>query len=370
MNILILSWRGPRHPNAGGAEVATEEHAKTWVKKGHKVTLFTSYVKSLPKEEYINGIKVIRRGTAVLGVRIAFVTWFLFKKHQKFDLVVDEFHGIPFFTPLFVRSKKMAWIHEVAKEVWTLNPWPRPLNLIPAFFGYYFEPFLFNLYRNIPFMTVSDSTKKDLVAWGISPKNITVIHNGATLLKRKPKTLKQKHKTLIFLGALSRDKGIEDALKVFSLIIKTKKDWQFWVVGQGEDHYLNHLKNISRQLNIQKKVKFWGFVSEAMKFKLLASSHIMINPSTREGWGLVNIEANSVGIPVVGYKVPGMVDSIQNSKTGILVKKGDYKVMAKEIISLSSSKNYLKMKKEAVRWSKKFNWSDAGKKSLRLIESI
>jgi len=42
MNILVFSWRGPKHPLAGGAEQVDHEHQKGWIKGGNAVTLFTS----------------------------------------------------------------------------------------------------------------------------------------------------------------------------------------------------------------------------------------------------------------------------------------------------------------------------------------
>ena len=241
MNILIFSWRGPGHPNAGGAELSTHEHAKAWVATGHPVTLFTSYFEGGKKEEYIDGVKIIRKGSDVFGVHVQAFFWYLFDNHMKFDLVVDEFHGIPFFTPLYVKTQKLGFIHEVAKEVWWLNPWPKPFNLIPGIIGTLFESLIFKLfYRHTSFMTVSESTKKDLLDWGIPVDNVKVIHNGINFISTKAG--KEKKKTLMFLGALAKDKGVEDALKVFSIINKKDLAFQFWVVGYGSPDYLKELK--------------------------------------------------------------------------------------------------------------------------------
>ena len=370
MNILILSWRSLGHPSAGGAEQATFEHAKAWVGAGHSVILFTSKFPKGKKEEHIHGVKIIRKANDVFGIQIAAFFWYLFGKHPKFDLVVDEFHGIPFFTPLYVRGKKLGWIHEVAKEVWWFNPWPEPFNIIPAVIGTIFERFIFMiLYRRVPFMTVSESTRRELVVWGIPSKNITVIHNGVNVVKVKVK--KEREKKAIFLGAITRDKGIEDALEVFSLINKSDDNWQFWVVGKGESDYIHNLKFEILNLKLKNKVKFWGYVSERKKFELLARVHVLINPSVREGWGLVNIEANSVGTPVVGYKVAGLTDSVKNGETGILVKYGDRQSLTSSVMKLShNGKLYSKFQKNSIKWSKKFRWGKTTKKSLKLIESM
>ena len=372
MNILIFSWRGPGHPIAGGAELVTHEHTKAWVAMGHTVTLFTSSYKGASAEEVIDGVKVIRQSFQTFGVQIAGFFWYLFGNHEKFDLVVDQFHGIPFFTPLYVRVKKLAFIHEVTKEVWRLNPWPKPFNLIPGIIGTVLESFMFKFfYKGIPFMTVSASTKKDLKSWGIDERNIHVIHNGVSIPRVKKNPKKESINTVMFLGALSKDKGTEDAIKVFSLIDKIESDWQFWIVGNGEDNYLNYLVNLTYNMGISKKVKFWGFVPDDKKFELLARAHIMINPSVREGWGLVNLEAAGVGTPVVGYNAPGVRDSVVDGKTGILVYPGNTKMLAREVVKLLNDKaKYSKMSEASLAWSKKFTWGESVKESLELIEKI
>ena len=374
MNILILSWRGPGHPNAGGAEQVTFEHAKAWVKAGHEVYLFTSNFRGAKKEEILSGVRVKRRGRQFFDVQLRAFLWYVFgRKHPSFELVIDEFHGLPFFTPLYVRVRKLAFIHEIAGEVWKLNPWKKPFNMIPAFFGTTLEPWLFKMiYRKIPFMTVSKSTRDDLTNWGINKKQITVIHNGVKL-ENAPKKLpgREFKRTAMYLGALSEDKGIFDVINVFYQINRKDEDWQFWVVGKGSDLYIKRSKDKAKELSIMPKIKFWGFVSEKKKFELLARAHVLVNPSAKEGWGLVNIEANAMGVPVVGYDVAGMRDSVKSGKTGLLVEPGDDRAIAEAVVKLLYDKEkYSSLKDNAISWSKKFSWEKATQESLQLIESI
>lgn len=370
MNILILSWRGPGHPHAGGAEVSTHEHAKGWINAGHEVTLFTSSYKSALHEEIVDGVKIIRKGTQVFGVQIEAIKWYLFGKHNGFDIVIDQFHGLPFFTPLFVRVKKIAFIHEVTKEVWAYNPWKKPFNLIPYILGTIFEPFIFKLfYKNIPFMTVSESTKLDLVQWGIPSANITVIHNGISIPKVN-KYPKENKKTVLFLGAISKDKGIEDALEIFKEVDKLDPYFQFWVVGKSESHYLNYLKQKIDVLGLSSKVKFFGFVPESKKFELLQKAHILVMPSIREGWGLVVIEAAAMGTPTVGYDVPGLRDSIKNGATGLLIPHNNVEFAKKLVHLLDDHIKYVLFSKNCIKWANNFGWDKSIKLSLKLINTL
>lgn len=364
MNILIFSWRGPGHPNAGGAEIVTHEHAKAWVKADHGVTLFTSIFPGAKSEEIIDGVKIIRRGGDIFGVHIAALFWYLFGQHPKFDLVVDEFHGIPFFAPLYVRAKKLGFIHEVAQKVWSFNPWPKPFNLIPAVIGKIGEPLVFKwLYRQVPFMTVSESTKKDLEFFGV--KKVTVVYNGVNLPGKLPHVAKDKVFTVIYLSALAKDKGIEDAIKAYKLIKKEIVNSQFWIIGKGESSYIKYLKHLAP------KTRFFGYVSELKKYELLAKSHVLIFPSIHEGWGLVIIEAASVGTPTVAYRVSGVKDAVSDKRTGLLSDQPQPQNLANLVIKLVNNPNlYQKMQNECVVWSKKFGWNKSNKLSLKLIENL
>ncbi|MBI2595337.1 glycosyltransferase [Candidatus Daviesbacteria bacterium] len=369
MNILILSWRDPKHPLAGGAEQVTHEHAKGWIAAGHTVYLFSSRFQGAAKEETLDGVNILRSGHEYLGVQIAACFYYL-RNQSKFDLVFDQFHGLPFFTPLYIRIKKLAVIQEVAKEVWFMNELKWPLSWIFGLLGYVLEPLIFKIYTGIPFWTGSPSTKKDLVNLGIKPDRIYIINHAIKLIQFK-KIHKNKQWTIMFLGALSKDKGIEDALKCYSFLDKLG-DFRFWVIGKPQTTiYTRKLKKLAARFGISKKVKFWGYVSEKDKFKLLSRSHLLINPSAREGWGLVNIEANSVGTPVMAYSSPGLVDSVKHGISGVICKDNTPLELANNILNLlNDQKKYSRLKKGALAWSKKFTWEKSKKMSLKLIEKV
>lgn len=341
LNILIFSWRDPKHPLAGGAEQVVHEHSKGWIKSGREVTLFSSSVKGLEKEEVKDGVKIIRGGHQYLGVQIAGFFFYL-KNKKKYDLVIDQFHGIPFFTPLYVRKPRLALIQEVAKEVWFKNPLSFPLNLLVGVIGYITEPFIFLFYRSTPFMTGSDSAKEELSGYGIEKKNITVVPHGAKLKKISPLPTKEDKKTIIYLGVISKDKGIEDAIETFNILNK-RGSFNFWVVGRSENpKYLKKIKRIVRKKGLSANTTLFGFVSQEKKFNLLAKAHLMVNPSVREGWGLVNIEANSVKTPVIAYNSPGLVDSVKDGTSGVILDNNSPEKMAEEIVKILGDKDRYK----------------------------
>ena len=369
MNILVFSWRDPKHPLAGGAEQVMHEHMKGWISAGHTVTLFSSKMPKLAKEEELDGIKIFRRGNQYLGVQLAAFLFYL-KNKDKYDIVVDQFHGLPFFTPLYVRKPKIAVIQEIAGKVWFLNPFPFPLNIFVGIIGYIGEPFIFLFYKKVPFITGSQSAKAALIKVGIGEKNIHIIPHGVLTQLPSKNVSRENRFTIVFLGIHSKDKGIEDALRCFGYL--KQQNFQFWTIGKFESSdYEKLVKNLNKELGLNQKTKFWGFVSQQEKFKLLAKAHILINPSVHEGWGLVNIEANVTGLPVISYNSAGLIDSVRDGVSGIICKENSPKDLANNVLRVFNDKDlYMSLQKGAINWSKQFSWEKSKKLSLQLLQQV
>ncbi len=369
MNILILNWRDPKNPLAGGAEIVTLQHAKAWAKKSHRVIWFTSSFRDAKKEETLEGVKIIRQGNYI-SVYL-FAPLFYFFSKQTFDVVIDEIHGIPFFTPLYVwNAKKIAFIHEVAGVIWDYM-YPFPINKI----GKIFEKIYFLFYKNVFFWTDANSTIDDLVKMGIPRKNCTAIPcpiENKTISKFPEK---EKDPTFIFVSRLVKMKGIENILEAFALIYKNDPKSKLWIVGGGEKSYLRYLKKKITQLeehyrlsNLMNSISFWGRVNEEKKLSLMGKAHLLLHASVKEGWGLVVLEAASQGTPSVVYKVAGLVDSVKNEKTGIVIDENKSEVLADEAMKLITDKiKYNKLQLGGLAWVKNLTWDDVTKKSLDLL---
>lgn len=364
MKILILNWRDPKNPKSGGAEIVTFQHAKYWVKHGHNVIWFASKFKGSRSSETVENVKIVRGGNFLTIYLLAPI--FYFFSGNNFDLVIDEIHGIPFFTPLYVRKPKIAFIHEVAGEIWDYM-YPFPLSKI----GKYIERKYFKLYKKVKFWTDSQSTMGDLIAMGIKRRDCIVIDCP---IERKPLSKipqKAAYPTFIFVSRLVKMKGIEDVIRAFFYIARELKDSRLWIVGSGEQGYVRELRDMVDAFGIKNKVKFWGKVDEEKKFKLLKESHILLHASVKEGWGLVVIEAASQGTPAIVYNVGGLRDSVKNGKTGVVIKENSPKEMSREALKLFHNKKRQKTFQElALKRVSDFTWEKSGKESLALISSL
>lgn len=371
MKILILNWRDIKNPLSGGAEILTHEVAKRWVKKGHSVTQISSEFKNSKNEEVIDGVKIIRMGHPDIRFIFSSVHFKAFIHYfkdfrGKFDLVIDEIHGIPFFTPIYVKEKKIALICEVSAELWYEMFGPA-LGLIGRMIEIFY---MRTIYKKMNFVTISDSTKKQLILEGIQEKKISVIPMGISAPKKIKKVKKERDPTIVFVGRLSKTKGIKDAIYALENIQYQIPNIKMWVIGRGEKNYVSSLKDLSARLKLTKKITFWDFVSEEKKFELMGRAHILVAPSVKEGWGLIVPEAGFVGTPSIVYNVPGLRDIVKNKINGLIVKK-DPKYMAEATIELLQDKKlYGKLKTGAIEFSRKYSWDDSANAILKIIQKL
>lgn len=364
MRILILNWRDFKDPRAGGAEVLTQELAKRLVRLGHQVAQHNaSYPKAL-NSEIIDGVKFTRKGNYLTTYIYSFL--YTFFNHQKFDVIIEEVHGIPYFSKFFAPSKIVVLACEVAKDHWSLT-YPFPVDKI----GRLLEKLYFNLYKKTPFLTISPSSKSELVKEGIQKQMITVIPMG--LNATFPATLPSKEKTptIVFLGRLVPIKGIEDAIRATALISRKLSNIRLWIIGAGELSYQKKLEELIRSLGIEKLVVFWGFVSESQKFDLLAKAHVLLVPSKNEGWGLIVPEAGIVGTPAVVYDVNGLRDIVQSHKTGIIASSNNPEGLAEGALVLLKDKDkYKVIRQNLLEFAKSFTWDETTRVALETLESV
>src|SRR3989344_5807120 len=221
MNILILNWRDPKNPFAGGAEKLNLEILKPFVDRGDNVAWYAQAIEGLSNKEVINGIKIIRFGNTLTN----FLAWpFLFwaGKFGKVDFIIDSIHGTGYLSSIVApKVKKIILICEIAQNIWD-EMYPFPVNKI----GRIWEKIMFWFYKKNKFWTISKSTKNDLVSFGIPSKNIQVLPMGFDVITLSNIPAKYKHPTALFVGRLAEMKGVKDAIRAISELNKdSSRKW-------------------------------------------------------------------------------------------------------------------------------------------------
>lgn len=369
MTILVFNWRDIKNPCVGGAEIYTHEILKRLAEKGHRVSLFTTEYPGCKKEDCIDNVRIVRKGNAYSTFYHAF-SYYKKKFKRETDLIIiDEINVLPWFTPFYVKQPVIALIHEVGSLALFYHS---EVNSFLSYLLYICTPlmFLFYKYRKIKFITVSKSTKKDLVNLGIPEDDICIIYNG---IDHSSYSLERKDlfPHLVYVGRVTWYKNVHLLVKAMVSIVKQFDSVRLTVVGEIEPKYKIFLNKLVKELNLSKHVNFTGYVTEDAKISILQRAWVLVNPSEREGWGIVVIEANACGTPAVGYNVPGLRDSIKDGRTGILIKQKNIEALADAVIEILENHELReKLSKGALEWSRKFSWNRSADEFLKIIEEV
>jgi glycosyltransferase involved in cell wall biosynthesis len=128
----------------------------------------------------------------------------------------------------------------------------------------------------------------------------------------------------LFMGRLTRDKGILDLLAAFKEIAFETSNVELWIVGPDEENLKTDFEN--GLTNGDLTIRWFGHTSNPQV--MMASADILLLPSYREGFGSVIIEAAACEVPAIAYRIDGVVDAIEDGRTGILVDVGDVRLFA------------------------------------------
>jgi len=358
--ILWLNWRCWLNPAMGGAEVFTREVAKRWASLGNEITLFTSKFPGSKDEETVDGVRIIRAGGRFTVYKQAKKYYSKRFRQENFDIIIDEINTRPFFAQKFAKNEErvIALIHQLAREYWFYET-PFPVNYL----GYHFlEDRWLKQYVDVPTVTVSESTRQDLLTLGF--KYILLIHEGSDFKPLHTLPQKTPTPTVVFSGRLKRAKRPDHAIKAFAIIKEKNPDAEMWIFGDGP--FRQELQTLAGN-----SVKFYGNINNAERRALLAKCWVLLVPGLREGWGLNIIEANALGVPSVAYDVPGLRDSIRNQDTGILVESGNIKALAENvIILLGDQAKRIELSQNALLDAKEFDGDNTTDEFFRKINTL
>ncbi|MDC7224923.1 MAG: glycosyltransferase family 4 protein [Spirochaetales bacterium] len=361
--LLFLSWRDIKAPKKGGAEIFTHEMMKRADRERLNLIHFSPLFEGAAEEETIDGVRYIRRG-GILSV-IGEARKYYQARREEIDYVVDQCNTHRFFTPLWVeREKRIFFIHQLTREIW-FRHMPFPLSLI----GYLTESPLLRLSRRDYALTVSPSTREDLLKLKFREDRVFVLPEGIDFPHWKTQDFLPKNPdpTFIYVGRYARYKGIDDTIEAFGLLKREYKTARLIVVGKKDETYLTkRLIPLCEKYDLEYReggdVDFKGFVTEEEKLNLMSRSHCLVFPSLREGWGLIITEAAAVGTPSLVYDSPGTRDAVDRGKAGYLCEENRVKALwegMKRVIE--EDREYKEKQEEAHRFSLNFHWENTGK---------
>jgi glycosyltransferase involved in cell wall biosynthesis len=363
----------------GGAEMRIHELGRRLSSQGHDVHLFgikwwegvdviqhegmTLHGVCKARNLYVNDRRSIPEAL-VFAIKL-----FPALLKERFDLIdVSVFPYFSCFTVKAVSVLKKTPAVFTWHEVWG-DYWYEYLGKKQGFLGLVIEITVARISKNN--IAVSDWTKSRLETLGVPSSRIALLPNGVDLkliseIKPAGQDLSGssggKIYDIIFAGRLIKEKNVDVLIKAVSLLKKDFPEICCCVVGDGPER--KFLEKLTIELDVQKNVKFEGFQEYRALIGKIKASRVLVLPSSREGFGMVVIEAFACGVPVVTVreKHNAAQGLVEDGVDGFVVRL-DEKEIAESVNKILQTDNYTEMTK----YTKKARSSDWDMLSTELL---
>lgn len=372
---IEMQGREHIHYHCGGAQVAAYHLALEMAKRAHCIEAFTTSFDSNDSiEKYGDTFTVYHYGTN-FKVSTSNISFNLFLKplshnvnviHTHFDIAPNPLAGLK-----YSRLKKIPLIVTYHGD-WDISFGGRIRRLGVALSNKFLvDRLLSHADRIISpskyYINESKYLKKYKEKAVVIPNGINIheFNNISTkVMCREQLGLPIDKNVVLFLSFLSPYKGPDILLKAMVSVVKYIPNTELIIVGRGAME--NELKDLSVRLNINKNVKFIGFVDEKTKKCYYKAADIFCLPSTMntDVFPLVLLEASASGLPLIVSNLPTFKCIIKDGYNGIFAKKDDYRDLANNIIHLLENPEIrLKMGLNSLKIAEMHSWEKIAKET-------
>lgn len=212
-----------------------------------------------------------------------------------FDILhVDQMPLFPLYTARIVAWAKRKRMTATWSEVWGRNYWRDYLGVSLGWIGYLIESGALRLPDAIT--SPSSHTTRRLIAAGA--RNVETHPLGVDLAAIAQARRSNTESDVIFVGRLLEHKGVDLLLHAIALLKAREPGIQLMILGSGPEEA--KLETLVTELGLKDNVALLGEIEhDAEVYGLMRASKVLALPSRREGFGLVVIEGNACGLPVV-----------------------------------------------------------------------
>jgi len=355
--INIVAWRDLDDPEAGGSELHADEILKRWAAAGVAIESRTSAVPGRAARVERNGYTIIREhGRYQVFLSVIFRGLFERRLHRP-DAVVEIWNGMPFFSPIWYRGRRLVLLHHVHGEMWQMTL-PGLLGRLGWLIEHRLAP---PFYRRTTIATLSNSSQREIeermhlhrvavIPPGISPTFVPGIERSSTPL-------------VVAVGRLVPVKRFDQLIESFVEVHKMVPTSKFVIVGEG--YLRTELEDLIATHGADEWISLAGRISNQELLSLYQRAWLVASLSLREGWGMSLTEAAACGTPSVAVDIAGHRDAVRNGKSGLLVEPG---LVAGTIASVLLDEQQLKvLRLGALDYAQSLTWDSAALQLFQLI---
>lgn len=378
MKVAILI--GHYYPGVKGAELFAQRLAEYLVRRGNEVDVITGWWdKELARSEVINGVNVYRIRTLRLK-HFSQITLFspMFLKLLTLDRIesYDVFHSVG--ETMVAYAGSAMKVLRKKPHIITIQGTTLVTGLGNGLAGFILRK-LSRLSLKHASLVHAISRELASVAKRFGAEDILTVPNGVDMAEFIPMGKEKARKKLdippgksmvVCVARLVPVKGIDYLIRAIALLSQLNNRISLLVIGDGPQR--SDLEKLASELGLRDKVKFLGALPHEQIPLYLNAADIFVQPSLHEGLGIALIEAMSCGIPVVGTRVDGILDIIEDGENGFLVPPKDSEALAEAVKRLFADEDirsrFITKGLETVK--DKFQWDDVLPKIEEVYHSL
>lgn len=341
-------------PHTSGLTIYAERLARAFVKRGHQVTVMTTqYDPSLPREEIMDGVRVIRVPVAarvskgVLAPTFGLVATKLVWEHDVVQLHLPQFDapGVAFRARLFGKPAVLTYHCDVQLPRTFFN---RIVNAVVDFqnnmagrLANHIVTYTQDYADNSPYLSRYASKLTPI----LPPVELPEATPEAVSAFAETHLVKQRNPVIGMAARFASEKGVEVLLDALPVILKKYPKAQVLFAGtyqnvMGEQAYSDRLMPRIREYELRGHWKFLGNLDPVQMAAFYPNLDVITVPSlnSTEAFGLVQIEAMMNGVPSVPSALPGVRQPVKMHGMGVVSEIGDSESLASAILEVLDNK--------------------------------
>ena len=227
------------------------------------------------------------------------------------------------------------------------------------------------------FVTASSNYENSLISesYKIDKKKIKLIKPGVDENLFSPDPSLSRENIFLSIGRIQKQKRQLEAIEFLNTFREIENNFKCYFIGgpsgTSGDDYLLELKEIVKELNLESHIEFLGNLPQSKIRELLNRSKLLIHTSQYETFGLVAIEAHSVGVPVVSINQGSFKEIIDNNINGYIAESFEDQYLNEFILKIFNDDKFADyVSKSAINSSKKYDWKHTSEKLNLLYQEL
>jgi len=227
------------------------------------------------------------------------------------------------------------------------------------------------------FVTASSNYENSLISesYKIDKKKIKLIKPGVDENLFSPDPSLSRENIILSIGRIQKQKRQLEAIEFLNTFREIENNFKCYFIGgpsgSSGDDYLLELKEIVKELNLESHIEFLGNLPQSKIRELLNRSKLLIHTSQYETFGLVAIEAHSVGVPVVSINQGSFKEIIDNNINGYIAESFEDQYLNEFILKIFNDDKFADyVSKSAINSSKKYDWKHTSEKLSLLYQEL